>query len=284
MVLKIFTFLSVLLLTTPEPLLAQCLTLSDGIRPSWINSSRHRPQETDKSNFMLITVEGQTLDEARRNAEKEFLAKRSMIYGDWVKLHNGNDGVTFQIGNDDVPRLFRAQCISEYHEFECKTGKYKLWQIVQIAKKPKPNEPLETISRNQIKKLEENTLGLKPFVPGMAQIHRNSNAKGTFFIVGTSALVGGIVATNMLSANNASRVNTTFNVAQRQTYINNANTLHNWRNISIATIGAVYVWNVIDGFVGRKSSICGYKAESDFKITPYADLHGTGGLILSFGF
>jgi hypothetical protein len=232
----------------------------------------------------LIFVEGRTLDEVRRRAEAEVFSTRSRAAAsEWGKLYKKNDSMVFQSENPEE-FLVRAQCLGEH--LECRAGKYRLWQLVQTAKIPYP-EPLETISRDQIRKLEKTALGLKPFVPGMAQIYKDSNAKGVFFIVGTSILAGGIVTTELFRADNASKVNTTFKMSQRKAYIDNANTLQNWRNVSIAATGAFYLWNVIDGFVSKRRND-GNKFtqmfDSDFKITPYADLYGTGGLILSFGF
>ena len=278
--LKNFVSLLALFLFAPiTPLVAQCLTMSDGIRPSWVNNSRHRPQATNRSVFITIFVEGQTLDDVRRKAETELNMARGRAAGEWIKTQGGN------MNRADAEFQVKAQCLGEH--IECGAGRYRLWQLVQIARTP--DQPsLESISARNISNLEKNTLGLKPFIPGMAQIHKGSNAKGVFFIVGTSVFVGGIVATEVFRADNVSKVNTTFNVEQRRTYINNANTLQNWRNISIAATGAIYAWNVIDGFAGRKSNTCGNRwaqtRDSDFRITPYADLHGTGGVILSWGF
>jgi hypothetical protein len=279
---KIFVSLLVLLLLAPiAPLTAQCLTMSDGKRPSWIDNSRHRPQETENSVFMLIFVEGPTLGGARRQAEAELFAARSRASSEWGNLNNRNDGVPFQVDNPEL--LVRAQCLGEHFEFI--NGRYQLWQLVQIAKRP--NRPLETIPRNQITRLEKHTLGLKPFVPGMAQIHKGSNIKGALFIISEAALIGGIVATEVFRADNESKINTTFNVAQRQSYIDNANNLQNARNILIAGAAAVYMWNVIDGFVAKSFGRGNFAQTPDsyLRIMPYVDSQlGAGGLTLTLNF
>jgi hypothetical protein len=166
--------------------------------------------------------------------------------------------------------------MNEHYEY--RRGSYHLWQLVQIAKRP--NSELESIPRRQIAVTEKNTIGLKPFVPGMAQIHRDDNSSGGLFIAGISALSVGIAATEVLRADNNAKVSTTFNTAQRRQYINNAEKFQNTRNILIVATSAVYLWNIIDGYVGgRNWQSQAY--DSDFRIAPYADLRSCG-FILSF--
>jgi hypothetical protein len=212
----------------------------------------------------VISVKGQTLNEARANAEQEVYVARMNAVGRRI----------VEDGPDDI--RVRYRCVGEH--YESRRDSYHLWQLVQIAKRP--DSELEPIPQSELSKLEKNTVGLKPFVPGMAQIHRGYNTSGVLFITGVSTLSVGIVATEVLRADNNAKVGTTFNTAQRQQYINNAETFQNARNILIAAAGAVYLWNVIDGYVGGKSGQS-QVSDSDFRIAPYADLRSCG-FMLSF--
>lgn len=89
------------------------------------------------------------------------------------------------------------------------------------------------------------------FVPGMAQIHKGSVAKGAVIIGAETACVGGIIATECLRASYASKVNSTHNADHKRTYHNKASNYQNARNILIGAAVAVYAWNVIDGAVAR---------------------------------
>lgn len=89
------------------------------------------------------------------------------------------------------------------------------------------------------------------FVPGMAQIHKGSVAKGVIIIGAETACVGGIIATECLRSSYASKVNTTHNATHKRTYQNKASNCQNARNILIGAAVAVYAWNVIDGAVAR---------------------------------
>ena len=254
------------------PLQAQCLIQSDGKnRPAWISNAKYRPKNLQNSDVIVVSVKGQTLNEARANAEQEVRAARMNATGVWIR----------ESGPSDIQ--VRYQCVGEHIEY--RRGSYHLWQLVQIAKRP--HIELEQIPRRELAKVETNTIGLKPFIPGMAQIHRDDNVSGALFIVGISALSVGVVTTELFRADNNAKVNTTFNVAQRQQYINNAKTLQNTRNILIAATGAIYLWNVIDGFVGGRSGMSGSRQaqifDSDFKVIPYVDSR-CAGLLLSFNF
>ncbi|MCL2218636.1 MAG: hypothetical protein FWC23_01860 [Chitinispirillia bacterium] len=124
--------------------------------------------------------------------------------------------------------------------------------------------------------------GLRPLVPGWAQIHRGSNGLGTFFIVGEAALIGGAVMAEVFRQDNDSKVNSTFNSAQRQRYIDNTNAMQNLCIGLLIGAAGLYVWNVADGFAGKRQD--GVQASrTEFKITPYADSR-SGGLMLTLDF
>ena len=127
----------------------------------------------------------------------------------------------------------------------------------------------------------------RAFVPGMAQLHKGSTGKGIFFITGQIALVGGIVITESLRADNASKINTTHNVSSKQNYIDNANMYENTRNVLIAGAAALYVWNVIDGITAKGKKRVVVLGDTQLNISPYiapqfGDL--AGGVSLSFNF
>jgi len=261
--IAVFTIV-LLLFATQTPLLAQCLVSSDGNRPSWISDIRARPKDTPNSDIMVISVNGQSLDEARAKAEQEVYAAKMNRTGKWIS----------QKGPGDIQ--VRYECLGEHYEY--RGGRYRLWQLVRIAKRP--HEELDQVKRGETYKLQKNTTGIKPFVPGMAQIYRGDNVSGVLFIAGISALSVGAIAAEVLRSDNNANVNTTFNAAQRRQYIKTAEDCQNTRNILIAAVGAVYLWNVIDGFVGGRGGQ-GYAFDSDFNIIPYANSQG-GGFVLSF--
>jgi hypothetical protein len=91
----------------------------------------------------------------------------------------------------------------------------------------------------------------RAFVPGMAQLHKGSAGKGIFFIAGEVALVGGIVIAESMRASYASKIGATHSPSSQQRYANSANGWSSARSGFIAGAAALYVWNVVDGWVAR---------------------------------
>jgi hypothetical protein len=121
------------------------------------------------------------------------------------------------------------------------------------------------------------------FVPGMAQLHKGSKAKGLFFILGEAACVGGIVVAESLRASYEAKINSTHDVKQKQSYINSADNSENIRNGLIVGAVALYAWNVIDGIVakGKKKGIA--LGDAQLRVAPYVSPEA-GGLALSVHF
>jgi len=256
----------VLSFVVTRPLSAQCIVSSTGDRPAWIGSTRYHPKNVPNSVFKVISVKGQTLNAARAVAEEEVKNSQTYDVGRLIGEKYPNDVEV------------RYRCVGEHYEYN--GDRYSLWQLVQIAQRPSIDLP--TIPARELAKLDKKTVGLKPFVPGMAQIHRGGNIGGALFITGVSVLSVGAISAEVLRSDNYEKIGTTHNTVLRRQYINNADTWRNTRDILIASVGAVYLWNVIDGYVGGGGGQ--YQAfDSDFKMIPYADLRG-GGLILSFNF
>ncbi len=111
------------------------------------------------------------------------------------------------------------------------------------------------------------------FVPGMAQIEKGSRVKGGVFIAGEVVFAAGIVVSECLRQSYINKINSTHNTQLRMQYIKNANACGIARNISIAGVAAVYVWNVIDGIVAKAPIQMGNTA---MRFAPYADFESAG--------
>jgi hypothetical protein len=121
------------------------------------------------------------------------------------------------------------------------------------------------------------------FVPGMAQIHKGSTLKGTLFIAGEAAMIGGIVLAESLRTSYNSKINTTHSAADKKTYINNAGNWQNVRNGFIAGAAAVYVWNVIDGIVAKGRKRVVVFGDASLRIMPYV-APDAGGVVFALNF
>ena len=264
---SVLTFLLALL----TPLMARCPD-PIGQKPLWTGSLI--PKDTEVSYFRVIYTEGQTLYDARKLAEKEVERQRANVVGGKQVQIQATQDSAFSLSHNNFEIKFDLVC--EFHN-KRRGGTYDYWQLVQIAKIP-DNRALPPVSSEYFRKLEKaESIGLKPFIPGAAQFYKGSHAKGVMFIVGEAALIGGIVTAEVRRSSAESKINSTYNVAQRRVYIDDAGNMQNARNILIAGAAAIYVWNVIDGFVAKKPS------DNMLAIMPYVDSHSAG-LALTLNF
>lgn len=109
------------------------------------------------------------------------------------------------------------------------------------------------------------------FVPGMAQFHKGSIAKGSIIIGAETACVAGIIATECMRASYTSKIKNTHNASHKLSYQNKASNCQNARNILIGAAVAVYAWNVIDGAVAR-----GSKRDKSMAMSPCVIDEGIG--------
>lgn len=141
---------------------------------------------------------------------------------------------------------------------------------------------------NQLKEYNAEQTGHYPFsarvfVPGMAQLHKGSKAKGLFFIVGEAACVGGLVIAESLRASYDSKAVSAQNTKQKKTYYDRADNCENIRNGLIAGAAVLYIWNVIDGIAAKGKKRTVMLGDSQLRISPYATPQ-CGGFALSFNF
>lgn len=141
---------------------------------------------------------------------------------------------------------------------------------------------------NRLKEYNAQQTGHYPFsarvfVPGMAQLHKGSKAKGLFFIIGEAACVGGLVIAESLRASYDSKAVSTQNTEQKKTYYNRADNCENIRNGLIAGAAVLYVWNVIDGIAAKGKKRAVMLGDAQLRISPYATPQ-CGGFALAFNF
>lgn len=248
------------------PLLAMGQSVSYGDKPEWAEGYF---KEMPNSYVEVISAFGYDLKEAREKAANEAIHRRSLATGTEAEVKITGDDLTVS-SNHNV--IVKARIIDEYIYHT--TGGYTVYLLVQTAKNPAYQYEPVGVSN-------EYPFSAKAFVPGMAQIHKGSVAKGTLFISGECLFVAGIVSGQLLAANYYNKSQLEKNNADvRKAYINRANSALLVRNISIAGAAAVYLWNVIDGAVakGNKHVVVGNAA---LAMAPYVDPYSAG---LAFNF
>lgn len=236
-------------------------------RPAWVDGFF---QEEENSYIEVASAVGATEDIARNEAALIIIKRRSGATGQRVSITVRNGEI--QVDGDDALTV-KARVIGEYREY--RNGEHRVSLLVQIAKNP-------MYEFEKVNVTNKYPFSARVFVPGMAQIHKGSTTKGILFIVGEVAMIGGVVACEGLRASYTSKINSTHNAAERQTYINNADMMQNVRNGFIAGAAAVYVWNIIDGAVakGKTHVMIG---EARMQFSPYVSPQ-SGGIMLTLNF
>jgi hypothetical protein len=241
-------------------------------KPAWVNGYFH---EADNSYVESVTANGSTEDEARNKAAAVAIERRSLSTGKRVQVQVQNGNIVVE-GKDEL--TVKARVLDEYREHYA-PGEYRISLLIQTAKNP-------TIEFDRVNVTNEYGFSLRAFVPGMAQFHKGSTLKGGLIVGGEIALIGGIIITESLRASNISKINTTHNAADKQNYINNADSYETMRNVMIGGAVALYVYNVIDAIAtkGKKHVVFG---NNTISVSPFVlpSAGGmSGGLALSFNF
>lgn len=206
-------------------------------RPDWVNG-----YYLDKPNSYIevVSATGYSSELAREAAIEQIIANRSRATGQRVSVSevNGNISVTAQ---DEL--TVKCRILSEYVE-RLGAGEYRVSLLVQTAKNPTLTYEPVTIS-------DKYAPSARAFVPGLAQIYKGDTRKGTMFIAGEALAIGGVVACEMLRQSYVAKISQTNNASAVNKYINTSNNMQNLRNGFIAGAAAIYLWNVIDGFVAK---------------------------------
>lgn len=253
-------------------LLFQCLSImgqqTSKERPSWVDGFREEYQNSYLKSFSAV---GSTMEDARRQALKEVADERSRATGREYSIQEKN-GIVTMSSSDEL--TVAAQVVDEWHEV-LPNGSCRVDLLVQTKKNPMYTYEPVSVTRKY-------PFSARVFVPGMAQLHKGSTAKGIAFIAAEVLALGGVVAFEGLRSSYKSKINTTHNAQARQNYINNANNMQNLRNGFIAGALAVYAWNVVDGIVakGKKHVEVGHVA---MRFAPFATPEA-GGLAMNVQF
>lgn len=118
--------------------------------------------------------------------------------------------------------------------------------------------------------------GLLSIIPGVGQIYKGSHKKGITILAGEIITAGGIILCENTRASYIKKMKEQPKHASE--YNSRADSWETGRNICIGTAAALYVYNLIDGFVanGAKRVIVKRKNIPQFTLTPYTDLKSAG--------
>ena len=234
-------------------------------KPAWTSGYF---KELDNTYIETVKGEGPTESAARDNAANTIVQRRNLTTGQTVKV-TVTDGKLTTSGGELIN--VKARIVDEYTERD--GNLFYVYLLVQTAKNVDNDFELVNVT-------DAYPFSARCLVPGMQQLYKGQTAKGVAFIAGEVACVGGIIVGESLRADYSNKAAAEHNARNKTTYIDNANTMQNVRNICIGAAAAVYVWNVVDALVskGNKHVVLAHAS-----LAPYASGSGFG-LALNYSF
>ncbi len=246
------------------PIISWGQNYANNERPAWINGYF---SEQHNSYIEVVSATSYSEDNARNKAAQVVVERRSLATGqrNTIDIRNGNIILS---GQDNL--TVKSRIIDQYTE-HIGSGEYRVSLLVQTAKNPEfQYEPVRVTDRY--------AFSPRVFVPGMAQLHKGQTLKGTLFIAGEVAALAGVFAFEGMRSSYASKINRTHNANEMRNYINKENDMSNLRNGFIVGAAAIYVWNVIDGIVGKGKKHIEI-GDSNMAFMPYSDFESAGVLL-----
>lgn len=293
---KLFLLTAITLL--PSAVFAQ--DSSDKLKPRWLHTSVEPKNVTFV--YDVVSSQARTLDEARKAALATLISQAGLEGGATVKSdvqssvtdHSVNvDGKKSQVTEDYInvestlagePAELTAKKIDEYWSRD-KFGYYNMKTL--YARGPVNTRPVfddVKITTNY------GCTGLwrSAIVPGWGQLYKGSTLKGTLIMGGTVACIGGIIYTDCMRNTYTNKINKTHNAASKREYVNRRDNFTTARTICIGTLGALYIYNLIDAIAapGAKRILTSPKGANKFSYqwTPAVLDEGSVGVYANFTF
>lgn len=230
-------------------------------RPKWTNGYF---DEQNNSYIEVVTGYGYDLNDAKEKATKQIIERRSLATGTdaVVSLKNNNVQIT-----SEKKLVVNARIIDEYYE-HLAPGEYKVYLLVQTAKNP-------TLKLEPVTVTDKYPFSARVFIPGMAQIHKGSIAKGACIIAGEALCVTGIIICENQRASYYKKMKEQPRFAK--TYNTKSNNWKNGRNICIGAAAALYIYNLIDAVASKGSKrVFIKKRNSGLALLPMDDNKNAG--------
>ncbi len=265
---------------------AQNISKSENYSPPWKNGDM---PSIDKNKFYLKVCrgEGSSLGEAIQNSIARLISDIAVSKGITVTGEEINELKNREInGKFDVEKSYKSnykiqthgfnvsfEMIDDYFEEESSynSKRYVCWGLFEIA---------YDSNTTRFDKITYTTnygfaaVLKSAIVPGWGQFSKMQKVKGLSIFGGEVALLGfGLVAENM-RVDLITKMNNSRDVAFKKQCLDLANSWENGRNISFATAGALYVYNLIDAVVSKGAKR--YIYNKNVSLIPQYDQNSVG--------
>lgn len=281
-----------LLIMVAVPFTAFSKIKSDRVQPAWVKNT---PQALNNTySFKVVSVDnGQDLSssqllaraELTRYIKREFNIQTSEelksvsntnTSGENIVDYSENETYVLHVKSEDEKVGIYCEKVDEYYEIYTEGGVriFKLYTLFAVSNVGK-NALFDDFRRTT-----QYGFSARALVPGWAQLHKGSTAKGITILAAEVAAIGGIIFTENERATYESKMRSQPNFAkQYKTKVDNYETA---RNCCIGAAAAIYVYNLIDAIVapGARRVVVNPR---NFQFTPVASKDFSG-VTLSYNF
>lgn len=229
-------------------------------RPSWVDGYF---KELDNSYIEVVSASYYDLQGAIDRAAQQLVARRSLATGQEATV-SVSDGSISVKGSHGL--IASSRILDQFVEHN--SNGYTVYLLAQTLKNP-------TFKYESVSVTESYSASYKAFVPGMAQFEKGQKIKGSLFIIGEIALIGGALGCNSMKTDYENKISNTKDISLKQSYSDKANSYKNGANICIVGAVGLYAWNIIDGLLakGPRHVEVGRVA---MNFNPYYDMQSTG--------
>lgn len=236
---------------------------STNLKPKWVGNT---PKSTSKD-FYFVEVfsdAASSLDAARTavkqniasNVERTDKVSVTEVFEDHSKQYysngnvsfNGQDSYQLNLSVEGSARPITSRRIDEYWETAERGGNNRfVYHALYAIERQGVHADFSGIRATS--SYGVHGLWRSAIVPGWGQLYKGSTLKGGLIMGGTAALIGATIYTDCMRADYSRKINKTHSAENKRTYATRRDNFAMGRNICLGTLGALYIYNLIDAIV-----------------------------------
>lgn len=167
------------------------------------------------------------------------------------------------------------------HYYEYKNGTYHLWVLYLVSEDGKKIGNVPTLAYKV-----NNGAYRSLLVPGWAQFYTKQPVKGSLFLAGEAALIGGGFYLYNRFQHNDTRANEANSVKIKQEYRKRAKNYKTYSYIAFGAAAGLYIYNVVDAFTSKRGKMTYDYKNMRLAVTPSVglteDYYATVGFTIHF--
>lgn len=205
-------------------------------RPVWADGYF---EDAENSYIEVVSASSREAEDAHNKAIQALLNRRSVASGVDANIVIKDGSIIVESSHDIIAKI---RILDEYTEHPV-PGTYTVYLLVQTAKNP-------SLEMENVSFTYTYPFSWRVFIPGCAQIYKGSQAKGYGFIAAECVFAAGITVTECLRKFYVKQSEVSSDTEGKKDMAKSAG-CEVARNVAIAGLVGVYVWNLIDGIVAN---------------------------------